>query len=144
MNSLPYFWSRAFIDQFVDQMNHDPSFQKTVAEFSNTVVFRCFDRPDGKDVVAAYHFDEGYVNVEITEVGSTGEIREVAFDSRSALARASAPYTVWAKLDRGKMTVVGALASPEYVIDGPRFKIMLNIAVFKAMSTLSSRIEKQY
>ncbi len=95
--------------------------------------------------MAAYHIDEGYVSVDITDDAAPSTvIRDAPFNAREALARATAPYNVWVKLDRGEMTAVGALASPEYVIEGPRLKIMLNMGIFNAMSAVSAGIDKRY
>lgn len=145
MSELPRFWTPAFIERFVDAMNHDPDFQKTVADFSETIVFRCLDDPDGKDIAAAYTFDEGYVSAKIEQGDAPApEIRDAPFDRDTMFARATAPYHVWVKLDKGEMTALGALSSPEYKIEGPKLKIMLNMHIFNAMSEISASIPKTY
>jgi putative sterol carrier protein len=127
-------------------MNDSPDFAKAARGFSDTIVFRCLDHPAGEDIEAAYEFEDGQVvGVELwTEDSPSDELRAAAFDKSSALARATAPYEVWVKLDRGEMTPLGALTSPDYHIEGPKLKIMSNMGVLNGMSAVSRSIEKTY
>ncbi|GIV61168.1 MAG: hypothetical protein KatS3mg044_0034 [Rhodothermaceae bacterium] len=145
MSAPPRYWTPAFIERFVDRMNHDPDFQKEIQGFEGAIELRCLDTPDGKDVSATYTFDEGFVSVKVDEdAAPSARLREQPFDRKRLFARATAPYAVWKKLDTGEMTAVGALASPDYRIEGSKMKIMLNMNVFNAMSALAAGIEKTY
>jgi len=146
MADTPRFWSPEFIEAFVEAMNEDPDFAKAAGGFSETIVFRCIDHPDGEDIEAAYQFDDGEVEgVELwSEDSPSSELRNHPFDRKEALARATAPYHVWVKLDKGEMTPLGALTSPDYVIEGPKLKIMANMSVLNGMSAVSRRIPKTY
>ncbi len=144
--SSPRFWSPEFIEQFVEAMNEDPSFQKAARGFSETIVFRCLDHPDGDDIEAAYQFENGEVEgVELwTESSPSADLRHHAFDKKMALARATAPYDIWVKMDKGDLSPLGALTSPDYEIEGPKLKIMANMGVLNAMSAVSRSIDKTY
>ncbi len=72
------------------------------------------------------------------------EMRNDPFDKDEALARATATYTVWAKLDRGEMSVLEALTSPEYQVEGPKLRILANINIFNGMNTVAAAVDKTY
>ena len=145
MPDAPLYWTPAFIEAYVEALNEDPEFQKTARGFSETIVLRCLDA-HGEDVEASYTFEDGeVVDVELwTEPAPSDELRDEPFDKKVALARATAPYAIWCKLDRGEMGVMQALASPEYQIEGPRLRIMANIGILNGMSAVASDIDKTY
>ena len=62
----PRYWTPAFIEAFVEALNDDPGFEKTAGSFTDTIILRCFDMPDGHDIEAAYAFEDGQVvDVEV-------------------------------------------------------------------------------
>ena len=146
MADAPQFWTPDFIEAFVDALNADSEFRSKAKGFSNTIVFRCLDHPSGEDVEAAYTFEDG----ECTEVGlwiedaPSSDFREDPFDKKAAMARATAPYSIWVQLDQGEMTPLGALTSPDYQIEGPKLKIMANMNVLNGMSDVSAKLDKTY
>ena len=144
--AVPRYWSPEFIEAFVEALNEDAAFQQAAGSFSETVVFRCLDTPDGEDVEATYTFEDGeVVDVELwIDDAPSEDLRDEPFDKREALARATATYEVWCKMDRGEMGVLQALASPDYEIEGPKVRIMTNIGVLNGMSTVAANIEKTY
>jgi putative sterol carrier protein len=146
MSDAPRYWTPAFVERFVDALNTDSDFQRTAGSFSNTIILRCLDTPDGEDISAAYTFDDGQVvDVDLwIDDAPSDEMRNDPFDSGQALARATAPYDVWVKMDKGEMGVVQALSSPDYSIEGSTIKIMSNIGVFRGMNTVAAQVEKTY
>ena len=146
MADAPLYWSPEFIEAFVEAMNDDSSFQKAARHFSDTVVFRCLDHPSGQDIEAAYTFEGGEVtDVELwVEPAGDPDFRDDPFDKSTALARATAPYVLWVKLDKGEMTPLAALTSPDYDIEGPKLKIMANMAVLNGMGDVAARLDKTY
>jgi putative sterol carrier protein len=146
MATPPRYWTPAFIEAFVEALNEDADFQKAVDGFTDTVVLRCFDTPDGMDVEASYAFEDG----EVTDVSvwideaPCQDMRAEPFDKKAALGRATAPYEVWTKLDRGEMSVLQAIASPDYQIEGPKLKILANLGVFTGMNEVAAHVEKTY
>lgn len=146
MADIPQYWTPEFVEAFVEAMNEDAAFQKAARHFSDTIMLRCLDHPTGQDVEAAYTFVEGEVTgVELwMEDAGDPDFRDDPFDKSAALARATAPYAVWVKLDKGEMTPLGALRSPDYQIEGPKLKIMANMAVLNGMGEVASRLEKTY
>lgn len=145
MADLPRYWTPGFIDRFVDALNADAEFQREAARFSDVIVLQCLDAPGAKDVRAAYSIDAGYVTVDVTvEDAPSARLRDRAFDASRAMARATAPYSIWKDLDTGALSVLGALASPDYHIDGPRLKIMMNLGIMNQMSRVASGVPKEY
>lgn len=145
MPDAPRYWTPEFIEVYVEALNDDPDFQKTARGFSETIVLRCLDA-HGEDVEASYTFEDGeVVDVELwIETAPSDELRDEPFDKNAAFARATAPYAIWCKLDRGEMGVMQALASPDYEIEGPRLRIMANMGVMNGMSAVASNIDKTY
>ncbi len=142
----PRFWTPAFIERFVGALNNDVDFEKTAGSFTDTIILRCFDTPDAQDVEAAYTFEAGRVtNVNVwMDDAPCMEMRNEPFDKNEAMARATAPYTIWTKLDQGEMSVLQALTAPDYSIEGPKLKILANIGVFNGMNAVAAGVEKTY
>ena len=146
MSDAPRYWTPAFVERFVDALNTDTEFQRAAGSFTNTIILRCLDTPDGEDISAAYTFEGGQVvDVDLwIDEAPSDEMRNDPFDRSQALARATAPYDVWVKMDKGEMGVVQALSSPDYTIEGSTIKIMANIGVFRGMNTVAAKVEKTY
>ena len=142
----PRYWTPAFIEAFVDALNDDPGLARTAGSFTDTIVLRCFDTPDGYDVEAAYAFEDGQVvNVEVwMDEAPCMEMRNEPFDKDEAMARATATYAVWTKLDRGEMNVLEALTSPDYMVEGPKLRILANINLLNRMNAVAAALEKTY
>ena len=145
-DQLPRYWTPAFVEKFVDALNSSPKFQRAARSFSATIVLRCLDTPDGEDCVSKYSFEKGRCTTHSfeREPAPSSRIRGAAFDKREALARTTAPYAVWTKLDRGEMNVAQALVSPDYSIEGSKLKIMRYIGVFTALGDVASSVQKRY
>lgn len=142
----PRYWTPAFIEQFVEALNADAAFEKAAGSFTDTIILRCFDTPDGQDIEAAYTFEAGSVvdvNVWMDDAPCR-EMRNEPFDKDEAMARATATYTIWTKLDQGAMSVLQALTSPDYMIEGPKLKILANVSIFNGMNEVTARVEKTY
>lgn len=146
MSDVPRYWTPAFVERFVDALNHDEEFQSTAGGFSNAIELRCFNTPDGEDVSATYTFDEGtVVDVDLwIDEAPSDEMREEPVDKEAVMARATAPYDVWVRMDKGKMGAAEALASPDYQIEGSMMQIMSNMGVFRGMNAVAADVEKTY
>lgn len=142
----PRYWSPEFVEAFVEALNDDAAFQKAAGDFSETVVFRCLDTPGGQDVEATYVFEGGeVVDAELwIEDAPSEDLRNAPFDKRAAMARATASYDLWCKLDRGEIGVLQALASPDYQIEGPTVRIMANLGVLNGMNAVAAHVDKTY
>jgi len=146
MSDTPRYWTPAFIQEFVDALNSDSEFKRTAGSFSNTIELRCLDTPEGDDVTAAYTFDDGkVVDVDLwIDDAPSEQMRNTPLDKSTAMARATAPYDVWVKVDTGEMGVTQALTSPDYTIEGSMMRIMANIGVFQGLNKVAASVDKTY
>lgn len=146
MSDAPRYWTPEFISAYVEALNSDAEFQSTAGSFSKTIILRCLDTPDGEDVEAAYTFENGsVVDVDLwIDDAPSEDMRNDAFDSSTAMARATATYDIWVKMDTGEMGVTQALTNPDYQIEGSMMRIMSNIGVFRGMNTVAAKVEKTY
>lgn len=145
MSDAPTYWTPAFNEVFIAELNRDPAFQKASRKFRGNIVMRCLDAPEGKDVEARYVVDHGRVTLEIDRQDApSSAIRHRPFDRSHDFARTTAPYELWVKLDRGDMNVVQAIAHPKYQVEGSKLKIMANLGMFNAMNAVATRLPKSY
>ena len=145
-DDLPRYWTPAFVERFVEALNSDEEFQNTAGDFSKTVELRCLDTPDGEDVSATYMFEDGkVVDVDLwIDDAPSEEMREEPIDKDALMARATASYEVWVRMDKGEMGAAEALASPDYQIEGSMMQIMSNMGVFRGMNSVAASVEKTY
>lgn len=143
---IPRYWSPAFVERFVERLNSDDEFQAAADSFSETIELRCLDTPDGEDVSATYTFEEGtVVSVDLwIDDAPSEQMRNEPFDESAVLARATAPYEVWVKMDRGELGTTEALASPDYSIEGSMMHIMRHLNVFRGLNKVAADVEKTY
>jgi len=145
-DDAPRYWSPAFVERFVEAINSDDEFQDTAGSFSETVELRCLDTPDDEDVSATYTFEDGQiVDVDLwIDDAPSEQMRDEPVDKDAVMVRATAPYDVWVKMDKGEMGSTEALASPDYQIEGAMMRIMSNMGVFRGMNKVSANVEKTY
>jgi len=146
MSESPRYWTPEFVEAFVEAINSDEEFQETAGSFSETVELRCLDTPDDEDVSATYTFDDGQiVDVDLwIDDAPSEQMRDEPVDKDEVMVRATAPYDVWVKMDKGEMGSTEALASPDYQIEGAMMRIMSNMGVFRGMNKVSAHVEKSY
>ena len=138
-------WSRILADELIRLINEDAKMMKYAAKLEETIQLRCFDTPEGTDVAARYGFANGKATlVEWVEEPAPAAFRSDTFDKKNLLARTSAPYSIWVKLDKGEMGVIDAILSPQYKFEGKKLKVLKNLRVFTRVSELSSSIKKRY
>lgn len=144
MSELPRYWSPAFITDYKRRLEADPAFQKAARKLDTVVVLRCTGTPDGKDMASTYTLRHGKIDVDVfIDDSPSSEMRAAPF-GKPMLARTTASYEVWTKLDKGEMSVLGAIASPDYHLEGGKFAVMRNIGMFNAMSAVSAKTPKVY
>lgn len=145
-NDAPRYWTPEFVEAFVDSVNNDDEFQDKAGSFSETVELRCLGTPDEEDVSATYAFEDGQiVDVDLwIDDAPSDQMRDEPVDKNEVMVRATAPYDIWVKMDKGEMGSTDALASPDYQIEGAMMKIMSNIGVFRGLNKVAAHVEKTY
>ncbi len=145
MTTPPRYWTQEFVDALVAELNQNPKFQKTARSFRASVALRVLDTPDGLDATATYTIENGkVVNHTFETWKAGGEMRSIKFDKKKLLARTTASYGTWLKLDKGEINVAQALVSPDYKIEGSKLKIMRHIGVFTTMGDVAAGLPKSY
>lgn len=146
MSNPPRYWTREFIDTLADAFGRSERFQRAARGFSETLVLRALDTPDGQDCEATFTFDQGRCIRHTYESAAapSRELRGRPFDKQRVLARSTAPYRLWVRLDRGEIGVAQALVSPDYDIEGSKLKIMRHVGVLTAMNAVVAEQPKTY
>ncbi len=143
--TAPRYWTEAFVDALVAELNQNPKFQKAARSFRASVALRVLDTPEGLDASATYTIENGKVVAHKFETWPAGgAMRAMAFDKKQLLARTTASYSTWLKLDKGEINVAQALVSPDYKIEGSKLKIMRHISVFTTMGDVAAQLPKAY
>lgn len=145
MSDLPRYWTTAFTEVYLKAMNANPAFQKAAAKMDETIVLRCLDDPDGLDKVVAYRIHDGRIDVVDEREGKApSPIRHEPFDGSRFLARTTAPYAFWKRLDAKEIGVLHVITSPDYRLEGPKLKVLRHLKVFTMMGDVASDMPKRY
>jgi len=135
------FYSRALIEEAVEQCNADSALQAISKMLNGKVVFRAYDDPDGKDITVCYEFDKGQcVGFDYNSADAPSSGRSVKFVApRDGMLRITSSYETFAKLDRGEIEPADALNSPDYKIDG---SVLMLLPLMKAINGWSEKLQK--
>jgi len=127
------YYGKAWLEACRDVLNHSEKHLKKAKKLNGNFAFRVWDGPDKKDRMAVWKFDNG----QCTEVtfgcapAPWEEVREAPMDP-AWIGRFSCPFDMMAKLNRGEMSPLKALASPAYQVEGKKTQI------FKMMQGVNS------
>ncbi len=145
MSTAPRFWTEPCMTAIAAAFNTSPRFQRAAKSFSETLILRCLDTPDGQDCAASFTFKKGTcIAHDFRSASSPAPLRREPFDKKRAMIRSTAPYDLWVKLDRGEMNVAQAIVSPSYNVEGSKLKIMRYVGVLTAMNAVVAEVEKTY
>ena len=145
MTEPPRYWTPAFIDALAAAFNTHERFQRAARSFSETLILRCLDTPDGDDCSASFTFEQGRcVRHAFRRERAPSALRDEPFRKGEAMVRSTAPYALWVRLDRGEMSVPQALIAPEYNVEGSKLKIMRHVGVLTAMNAVVASLPKTY
>ncbi|MBK8263365.1 MAG: hypothetical protein IPK80_18720 [Nannocystis sp.] len=145
MTAPPRYWTREFVDALAEALGRSDRFQRAASGFSEALILRCLDTPDRQDCAATFIFERGrLVRHSYEAYDAPSRLRGQPFDNKSALARSTAPYGLWVRLDRGEISVPQALLSPDYDIQGSKLKIMRYVGVLTAMNAVVAALPKTY
>ncbi len=145
MADLPRYWTSAFTEIYLQAMNANPAFRKAAAKMDETIVLRCLDDPDGLDKVVAYRIHDGRIEVvDERESPAPSPLRHEAFDGSRFLARTTAPYDFWKRLDAKEIGVMHVITSPDYRLEGSKLKVLRHLKVFTLMGDVASELPKRY
>jgi len=82
--------------------------------------------------------------VDEREGKAPSPIRHEPFDGSRFLARTTAPYAFWKRLDAKEIGVLHVITSPDYRLEGPKLKVLRHLKVFTMMGDVASDMPKRY
>ena len=139
------FWTEPIAHVMLEKLNSDAKFQKLAANVDAVIQLRCKDTPDGTDVCATYHIHDGRLDLKEWDEGpAPAAWREAPLDKKKILARTTAPYPIWVKLDTGEFGVIDAIINPNYKFEGAKLKVLRHLRMFSRIADLSQELEKRY
>jgi hypothetical protein len=139
------YYSKAWLEACQNRLNTSAEHLKKAAKLSGKFMFRLWDGPDGKDRVATWVLENGKatkITFE-TKPAPWQNLREMPFD-QSLVTRFSCPFGMLAKLNRGEMSPLKALASPEYQVEGKKTQLFKMMAGLNSWNEQNAKIECNY
>lgn len=127
------YYSKEWIEACKDTLNASEAHRKKAKKLNGKFAFRVWDGPDGKDRTATWTMKDGLCTeiVFACRQAPWEELRNAPFDD-TCIGRFSCPFDMMAKLNKGEMSPLKALASPAYKVEGRKTQI------FKMMQGINS------
>ena len=140
------FWSKESVQQTIDVMNDNPEHLKLSGNLSGKVVIRVLDDPDGKDIYASFTFEKGKCSGFTYEAEKApSSLRKRVFKPFvDGLARVTASYQTFVKLDSGEMEAHDAVNSPDYKIEGNMVMLMPMMQAVDSWNRNARSVPKEY
>jgi len=140
------YFSREGTAESIDILNADREHLERAKLLTGRFVIRVLDTPDRKDLIITYSFDKGRcTDFRYEEESSPSKLRERPFKPIvDGLARVTASYQTYVKLDRGEMEPADALQSPDYKIEGNMLMIMPLLQAVDSFNREVRSIPKEY
>jgi hypothetical protein len=139
--------SRDGIAESIEQINADRGHLERAKLLSGKFMLRVLDTPDAKDLLLTYNFDKGRcVDWSYEEAAAPSKnLRERRFRPMvDGLARVTATYATFVKLDKGEMEPADALSSPDYKLEGNTIMLMPLMQAVDSWNRKVRSIPKEY
>lgn len=132
-------FSRELTEEVVTVCNGDAGHLDKAKMLNGVMVLVALDTPDSKDVSLRYKFTKGHIDsFDFEEEDAPSELRDRSFRPMvDGLARVTAGYDTFVKLDKGEIEVADALSSADYKIDGNMIMLM---PLMQAMESFSGKV----
>jgi hypothetical protein len=139
------YYTKAWQAEVADRLKTDSKFAQDGRRLNGTFVFRCYDCPDGKDRQVIWTFKGGQVVKWTYEAKKApwSELRDAPFDSKWVM-RATATYDMSADLNKGNISPLRALTSPNYQIEGSKLMIMQLMKALNVWNAVAASVECTY
>ena len=127
------YYSKAWMEACKEMMNNSEAHLKKARKLNGKWLFRLWDGPDGKDRSGTWYFENGRcvgIEFEAKPIPWTA-LREMELPD-DAIGRFSSPFDMMAALNRGEISPLKALSSPDYQLEGKK------VLVFKMMQGINS------
>jgi hypothetical protein len=139
------YYTKGWHEAVARQLKTDLKFLQDGKRLNGVFVFRCYDGPDGKDRMTSWTFKNGQVvhwSYEAKKAPWT-ELRHAPFDPQWVM-RATATYDMSTELNKGNISPLRALTSPNYTIEGSKLMIMQLMKALNAWNVTAATVECTY
>jgi len=139
------YYTKAWVGEVAERLKTDAKFAQDGRRLNGTFGFRIFDCPDGKDRLVVWKFKNGQAVEWSYEAQKSPwqELRNSLFDSKWVM-RATATYDMSAELNKGNISPLRALTSPNYHIEGSKLMIMQLMKGLNTWNEVAASIECTY
>jgi hypothetical protein len=140
------YFSREAVQQAIDAINADAAHLEAAKLLTGKLALRALDTPDGKDVLVTYTFSAGRcVDWVYEDAPAPSPLRTRPFKPmKDGIARVTARYATFVKLDRGEMEPADAINSPDYQIEGSMLMIMPLMQAVDSWNRKVRSLPKEY
>ena len=140
------YFSREGIQESIDLINRDADHLEAAKLLTGKLILRALDAPDGKDILVTYTFEKGRCVDWVYEDGeSPSPLRERRFvPLKDGIARVTASYATFVRLDRGEMVPADAIGSADYKIEGSMLMILPLMQAVDSWNRKVRSIPKEY
>jgi hypothetical protein len=140
------YFTRESVQEGVDAINNDPEHLKKAELLTGKMSLRVYDDPDGNDLLVTYTFEKGRCTDWIYEAEpAPSSLRNRPFvPMKDGVARVTANYQTFVKLDKEEMEPADTLDSPDYKIEGSMLMIMPLMQAVDSWNRTVRKIPKEY
>lgn len=140
------FWTRESVAQSIEVINNDKEHLELAKLLSGKFLIRVLDTPDGKDILVTFTFDKGRCDGFVyEEEAAPSALRDRPFKPMmDGIARVTATYATFVKLDRGEMEPADAINSPDYAVEGSMLMIMPLMQGIESWNRKARGMPKEY
>ncbi len=133
--------SQEWIDAVKEKSDKDAEYLKKAKGETFKAQLLVTDCPGGVDKLIDGDLEDGRVMLfELEEKPAPSALRAMPFDTKQCLLRITCSYEMFAKLNKGEITLIQALSSGAYKLDGDIAKIMERIGSVITFNELMASI----
>ena len=139
------YYTEEWVDECCKLLLEDETFRREARKLNGTFVFRVLDGPGGADRETRWVFKSGEITEWTYNSAPTPwtELRESPYNN-SWVMRSTAPYSMMAELNRGDISPVRALASPNYHVEGRKTLLLQMMKALNHWNEVCASVPVEY
>ena len=140
------FFSRDLAEESIEFCNADAAHLERAKLLNGKVILCALDTPDKQDVYVTYTFKAGRcIEFQYESEPAPSSLRDRPFvPMKDGIARVTANYQTFVKLDKEEMEPADTLDSPDYKIEGSMLMIMPLMQAVDSWNRAVRKIPKEY
>lgn len=140
------YFSREAVEQSQEIINNDAAHLEAAKLLTGKVALRVIDDPEGNDILVTFEFEKGrIVDFVYESEAAPSSLRDRPFTPmKDGIARVTANYSTFVKLDKGEMEPSDTIDSPDYKIEGSMLMIMPLMQSIDSWNRTVRNIPKEY